>query len=809
MLEARVENTFALQQPALPLGSNSLNQYNGGWPAYEFDATSIARNKDGSASLKLTKLGAQDTPNRLSIEFQDSFNQYQQDSLSLADEDDVSLCGQEIAVRWDAVGISTFSQASRMLLLGLNRSISGNAFVEFQTSVKALGLSPGDLITVSYLKENLERTPFRITKITPGTSYRTAVITAQFHDDDWYSDTATGITGGLGKQTGPGGGLPAPVIGTVLDVNGNLQLGIAETEVAGSDGSAVVELSVSFTAPSGQIGTLAAPLIGLAPVVSTSGGTLAGGVSYYYAVSAVDSGGGESSLSFIAQAVTASGVNTNSVIVDGIQLPVGGVSFHIYRGTGPESLIRIASNRTPAPAFTDTGFPLLTILPPDPQFDHVDVNWRWELLPETAATVYSATTVGNPVLQLVANKYQGAVVRIARGTGAGQEAAIASNTMTVVTVGTPWLTEPDATSFFEIAENSWRPGASGSTSPIAIDVPERIGAAVEISARAANASDEQAAYDLSPLTSWILGQSGEIVADSGVAPAPVFGLVVSPVQGGVLELGEIAFGTLVNTTSIIAGTYTFHFYDEVNGTAPFSLTTAIAATDAGIAFGTPFAAGTLVQIEQEIVQITGTNTDGSSAVTRGVHNTTAAAHTVPVLVYTLSQTAVTFPFIKNFFGSPASGDWQNSVVLPNVRLASVELYMTNSLGDGAITANSYTGTIDTGLRTMAGGQFSFQISGYLAVQTVAAPIVIVDADRSVRDIDGIVTTPATGAPITLQLNRNGAPFVTVQFAAGATVSGVVEGFGLPALRAADQLSLDIDAVGTTIPGSNLNLILRL
>ena len=809
LLEARVENTFALQQPALPPGSNALNPYNGGWPAYEFDASSIARNKDGSASLKLSMLGAQDTPNRLSLEFQDSFNQYQQDSLSLEDEADVELCGQEIALQWDAVGISTFSQASRMLLLGLNRSISGNAFVEFQTSVKALGLSPGDLITVSYLKENLERTPFRITKITPGTSYRTAVITAQFHDDDWYSDTATGITGGLGKQNGPGGGLPAPVIGTFLDANGNLQLGITETEVTASDGSAVVALSVSFTAPSGQIGTLAAPLIGLVPVVSTSGGTLAGGVNYYYAVSAVDSGGGESSLSFIAQAITAAGINTNSVLVDGIQLPVGGVSFHMYRGTVPQSLVRIASNQTSAPAFTDTGFPPLRILPPDPLFDHVDVNWRWELLPETPAAVYSATTVGNPVLDLIANKYQGSVVRITRGTGARQEATIAGNTATFVTVSTPWLTEPDATSFFAIAESSWRTGASGRASPITIDVPERIGAGVEISARAATVSDEEAAYDLSPLTSWVLGQSGEIVADSGVPPAPAFGLVVSPTQGGVLELGEIAFGTLLNTTSIIAGTYTFHFYDEVNGASPLTLTTAIAATDVSIAFATSFATGSLVQIEQEIVQITGTNTDGSSTVTRGVHDTTAVAHTVPVLVYSLSQTAIIYPFIKNFFGSPASGDWQNNVALPNVRLASVELYMTNALGDGTITANSYTGTIDSGLRTMAGGQFSFQLSGYLAVQTVAAPIVIVDADRSVRDIYGIVTTAAAGAPITLQLNRNGAPYATVQFAAGETVSAVVPGFGMPALRAADQLSLDIDGVGTTIPGSNLNLILRL
>ena len=233
------------------------------------------------------------------------------------------------------------------------------------------------------------------------------------------------------------------------------------------------------------------------------------------------------------------------------------------------------------------------------------------------------------------------------------------------------------------------------------------------------------------------------------------------------------------------------------------------STDASIAFGTTFTAGALVQIEQEIVQITATNTDGSSAVTRGAQNTTAAAHAVPVLGYILSQTAIIYPFIKNFFGSPVSGDWQNNVALPNVRLASVELYMTNALGDGAITANSYTGTIDSGLRTMAGGQFSFQISGYLAVQTMAAPIVIVDADRSVRDIYGIVTTPPTGAPITLQLNRNGAPYVTVVFADGATVSGVIEGFGLPALRAQDQLSLDIDGVGATIPGSNLNLILRL
>ena len=133
--------------------------------------------------MKLSSKGAQDTPNRLSIEFQDSFNQFQQDSLSLVDEDDVDLCGQEIPATWDAVGISTFSQASRMLLLGLNRGIEGNHYIQFETSVKALGLLPGDLITVTYAKENLNRTPFRILKISAGPSFRTAVINAQYHDD--------------------------------------------------------------------------------------------------------------------------------------------------------------------------------------------------------------------------------------------------------------------------------------------------------------------------------------------------------------------------------------------------------------------------------------------------------------------------------------------------------------------------------------------------------------------------------------------------------------------------------------------------
>jgi len=804
LLEARVENSFALQQTTLQASSNATEMFGGGWPAYEFGEASIARNSDGSANFRISSRGAQDTPNRLTVEFQDEFNQFQQDSFSLSDGDDSDLCGQIIAATWDAMGISNFSQAARMLLLGLNRGIEGNQFVEFETSVKALGLMPGDLITVTYLKENLQRAPFRVQKITPGASFRTAVITAQLHNDLWYSDTASGIIGGRGWQAGQGSGLPAPVAGTVLDSNGDLQLGITEAEVTGIAGAANLELTVSFTEPSGLTGSLTGPLLELVAVVSATGGTLAGGRSWFYAVSAIDRGGGESPLSFIVQADTSAGGDSSVVTLSGIGLPVGAASFHVYRGVTPQQLFRIASNQAPAGTFTDSGATIQAILPPDPQFDHVDLNWRWELAPEAPVTSHSSTTVGNAALELAVDQYAAAVVRISRGRGAGQERQITSNTATVVTIGQAWTVEPDASSFFVVAENSWRAGNSGKSSPLTIDVPERIGSGIQISARAANAGGGEAAYELSPLTRWVLGESGDLAADFAVPPAPSFALSVSQ---GTVECAGIAFASLVNTTSITAGTYRLHYYDEIGG-VPVALNAAVLAADATIQFGAAVAAGALVQLEQEIILV-GSTSVGISTVTRGMHLTVAADHVMSETVYPLAEKVVIVPFIRNFFGSPASGDWEYRVNLPDVRIASVELHLTNSLGAGAVTVNQFTGTNDSGLRTLAGGQFSFQITGYLAVQTGAAPNIIVDSARSVHDIYAVLRGPSSGAGVTLELNLNGQPYATVQFDPNTIASNVVAGFGLPAFTAGDQLSLDVTGVGTSNPGSDLTVIIRL
>ena len=76
--------------------------------------------------------------------------------------------------------------------------------------------------------------------------------------------------------------------------------------------------------------------------------------------------------------------------------------------------------------------------------------------------------------------------------------------------------------------------------------------------------------------------------------------------------------------------------------------------------------------------------------------------------------------------------------------------------------------------------------------------IVVDGDRVVRDIFAILRTPSSGTGVTLQLNRNGAPYSTVQFDPGATASSSVSGFGLPALREGDLLSLDVTGVGTAV-----------
>jgi len=226
-----------------------------------------------------------ESPNRYTVEFQDEFNEYQQDSLSLVDLEDASATGQEISASLTALGLPNFSQAGRLIRLFLDRSLRGNCYIQFDTGVRGLGLRPGDLITLTYTKEGFDRQLFRIISISPALNHRSATIVAQIHDDEWYVGDGgqTSLLGG-GRQPSYEVGVPRPLLGSILAESGATEYEVEE--LSASDD--FVSLSVKYTAPRPPTSDAPAiPFISLSPLVDTAEGSLKGGRSYYYAVSAV------------------------------------------------------------------------------------------------------------------------------------------------------------------------------------------------------------------------------------------------------------------------------------------------------------------------------------------------------------------------------------------------------------------------------------------------------------------------------------------------------------------------------------------
>ncbi len=533
LLELLPETTIAAQQGSLPDGSNSTDTVEGGWPAYEFSDSSapysgIARNADGSSSVRLSSRTISETSNRLSLEFQDDSNEYQQDSLSLVDGNDSALIGYEISSQSSALGVSNYSQATRVLLRQLDKSTKGNLFIQFLTSFRALKVRPGDIIAVTYLKEGFSRTLFRVTKLSPAMNYQAVTILAQIHDDDWYSDNPTTLIN-AGRQPGTMMGTPRPLIGTIAhnDSSGDFEyfdFGVQEQIQAQTDGSATDTLSIAFTQPSRPSTNLPnLPLVSLAPQYANTGGTLKGNTNYYYAVAAVDSAGNEGPLSFTIPAWTPSGSDSNQVTIQQLSFPKAVKCFHVYRGTTPQELYRIASNVALASVFQDAGRNPQPIGPPDASFDHANFYYRYEFAGPFPASSGSSSTVVCNDMGAVNLAYTGMVVRIIEGTGRGQERLIGTNDATTLTVSPVWSGVPDTTSIFVISEGSWKFAAVSTTSPARFEIPYQSGTAIQVLGRSANVNNQEAAADLCPLTRCLLG-GGQ--ADVGVAGVPTFTLSV-------------------------------------------------------------------------------------------------------------------------------------------------------------------------------------------------------------------------------------------------------------------------------------------
>jgi hypothetical protein len=325
--------------------------------------------------------------------------------------------------------------------------------------------------------------------------------------------------------------------------------------------------------------------------------------------------------------------------------------------------------------------------------------------------------------------------------------------------------------------------------------------------------DEECSYELSPLTRWtILGAAGQAL-DTDVSGQPIFGLY--PIGAGSVEALGIAFSDLTNTLSISAGTLTLFYWDELQGPSTILLSAAMGATDSSFTVATAMSAtsGALVQIDAEVMVVLESVTNGTAvAVSRASHGTAATTHAAQTGVYLLTEKIFILPFAQEFFGSPASGSYAFPITIPDVRIAAAELFMTNSRGNSSVAAESFTSTTDFGLRSLLGGQLTIQVEGPLAIQTDAAPPLIVDTSCSVRDVSAVVQDAPTGAPVTMQVTQNGNVYCELTIATGATASNVVDGFALGPLQAEAIMGLNITSVvqtANTQPGSDLTVTIRL
>jgi hypothetical protein len=268
---------------------------------------------------------------------------------------------------------------------------------------------------------------------------------------------------------------------------------------------------------------------------------------------------------------------------------------------------------------------------------------------------------------------------------------------------------------------------------------------------------------------------------------------------------------LANTHTISAGTFVLYYWPELTGT-PQVLAAAIGAPDTVLDLTTPGTAlaGSFIQLEAEIAQVTAVQNNGTRyQLTRGLQTTSAAAHASGTMVYTLQKKTQVVPFVRDFFGSPASGDWSFATPLPDCRVVSAELFVTNVKGNSPTTKISMTQGVDFGLRTLSGGQLSFQVEAFLAIETGATPDLIVENAHSVRDVFAMIRQAPVGGPVELQVNQNGTLYCSLTIADGATISNSAAGTSLPALISGARLSLDITMVGPSNPGADLTIIIRL
>jgi hypothetical protein len=224
--------------------------------------------------------------------------------------------------------------------------------------------------------------------------------------------------------------------------------------------------------------------------------------------------------------------------------------------------------------------------------------------------------------------------------------------------------------------------------------------------------------------------------------------------------------------------------------------------------------GQIIEIDRELMAVQAVDSgSGTYTVIRGALGSTAATHDPAAYILHLDSSTIVAPFAQGFFENLASANYLHTVNLPDVRICAAEFYVTNAFGNSQASQIFYS----DGLRTLSGGQFSLQVSGYLATQQNAAPPLIIEASHAVRDMRATVTQAATGYDIDIDILQDGVLYVKLKILDGHTVSDIdTDVLNLRPLMKESVLTmnvtLNVSAGGTAgllSPGRDLTVTIRL
>lgn len=408
-LAVSVMGTLAAQQPSAVSGSNyntpvSSVLRNGsstnGYVAYRF-------NEDNTISVRGIPRPISDTPNRISFQFQDSENNFSPTSLALAESDDVERVGQEVSTTEQFEGCANYDQAMRLGKMRHKETHRGNPqgdtrgtqWFEVQTSIRALRVYIGHIVSLSWAKLGLTDQLFRVMSTAGPTREGVITLTVRWHQDQWYVDANNQRPDPsysnprrdkeLRASYPPCPDIEAPAAGDPLFAATDKTFGLQPEWTIGPEGNWIGRMKVISKLGVNEPGDVQAPQV--QPQANVSGGGFVPAGTYYVCVAAKDSAGKLSFLSLPSAAILTA---TGTITVPIVWWDPPTTGYVVYAGHTPFRLTKQAEGSGKPTSVSVTAYSECTSGAPDQELDALVVMGK---------LVHHSGIVGTSVAAVAAN----------------------------------------------------------------------------------------------------------------------------------------------------------------------------------------------------------------------------------------------------------------------------------------------------------------------------------------------------------------------------------------------------------------------